>query len=224
MNRLFVVTVLVAVIWSGTGLSENRSENTISLATFEAEPLKGFPANWESHGDKDEARKNYWIEQEENNKFLHARAGKHEIQIGLAREVAPQRFPRLRWRWRATQLPRGSDERSAATYYSAAGVYVLFDSRILPRIIKYVWSATLPVGSRLQNPFYWRGRTIVLRSGPSALGQWQQETVNFYQDYKDCFAREPGEVVGFGLLTSADLTMSEAEADYDDFALHPAEQ
>ena len=224
MKRLFVVAVFVGEIDSGIGVSEKQSENIITLETFEADPLKGFPVHWESRGDKDEAKKIYWIEQEEGNKFLHARAGKHAIQIGLARVVAPQQFPQLRWRWRAKQLPSGSDERTAATYYSAAGVYVIFDSRIVPRILKYVWSATLPVGSRLQNPFYSRGQTIVLESGSSALGQWQQETVNFYQDYKDCFAREPDEVLGIGLLTSADLTKSEAVADYDDFTLLPADK
>jgi hypothetical protein len=120
--------------------------------------------------------------------------------------------------------PERQHERTAATYYSAAGVYVIFDSRIVPRIIKYVWSATLPVWSRVPIPFYSRGKTIVLQSGTSALGQWQQETVNFYQDYKDCFAREPGEVLGIGLLANADLTKSEAAADYDDFVLLPADK
>lgn len=224
MKQLFVVAVLAIEICSGIGVSESQSENIITLETFEADPLKGFPTHWESRGDKDEAKKIYWIEQEEGNKFLRARARKHAIQIGLAHVVAPQQFPQLRWRWRARQLPSGSDERTAATYNSAAGVYVIFDSRIIPRIIKYVWSATAPVGSRLQNPFYSRGRTIVLQSGASALGQWQQETVNFYQDYKDCFAREPGKVLGIGLLTSADLTKSDAAADYDDFTLLPAEK
>lgn len=224
MKQLFVVVVLIVELSSVPALSENRAEHIIILETFEAAPLKGFPPHWESHGDKNAAQKIYWIEQEEDNKFLRARASKHDIQIGLARVVAPQQLPHLRWRWRARQLPSGSDERSAATYFSAAGVYVLFDSRIVPRIIKYVWSTALPVGSRLRNPFYWRGRTIVLRSGPAALGQWQQETVNFYHDYKECFAREPDEVLGIGLLTSADLTKGEAEADYDDFALHPADQ
>lgn len=223
MTRGSVVVALVVALQVETGRAENPPDKSISLETFEATPLKGFPPHWESRGDQVNARAMYWIEQEEGNKFLHARASKHDIQIGLVREIDPQRFPRLRWRWRARQLPLGGDERAAATYHSAAGVYVIFDSRIVPRIIKYVWSAALPVGSRLRNPFYWRGRTIVLRSGPSALGQWQQETVNFHQDYKDCFASDPGTVLGIALLTSADVSKSEAEADYDDFALHPAE-
>ena len=52
-----------------------------------------------------------------------------------------------RWRWRVMQLPSGGDEGRKATHDSAAGVYVIFDNRILPRVLKYVWSATLPVGT-----------------------------------------------------------------------------
>ena len=115
MKQLVVVAVLAIEICSGTGVSESQSENIITLATFEADPLKGFPTHWESRGDRDEAKKIYWIEQEEGNKFLRARASKREIQIGLARVVAPQQFPQLRWRWRARELPCGCDERTPET-------------------------------------------------------------------------------------------------------------
>jgi hypothetical protein len=121
------------------------------------------------------------------------------------------------------QLPRGGDERHAESYDSAAGVYVLFGSRMLPRVLKYVWSATVPVGARLQNPLYWRGKTIVLRSGAAAVGEWTEETVNFYRDYRDLFASEPDDILGIALMTSADSTKSAAEADYDDFQLLPPE-
>jgi hypothetical protein len=59
VKRLFVVVVLVVGLYSETGLSENQSENIITFATFEAEPLKGFATDWETHGDKDKARENY---------------------------------------------------------------------------------------------------------------------------------------------------------------------
>ncbi len=87
----------------------------------------------------------------------------------------PREFPRLRWRWRVAQLPPGGDERRPETHDSAAGVYVIFDNHIFPRVIKYVWSATVPEGTRLQNPLYWRAKMVVLRSGPSGLGEWHQE-------------------------------------------------
>ena len=131
----------------------------------------------------------------------------------------PREFPRLRWRWWVAQLPPGGGERRPETHDSAAGVYVIFDNHIFPRVIKYVWSATVPEGTRLQNPLYWRAKMVVLRSGPSGLGEWHQETVNFYRDYRELFGAEPGSVQGIGLMTSSSFTQSVAVADYDDFLL-----
>jgi hypothetical protein len=91
----------------------------------------------------------------------------------------------------------------------------------MPRAVKYVWSTTLPVGTRATNPSYWRAKTIVLRTGTAELGTWQQETVDLYQDYKELFGAEPGEVQGIALITSSDSTSSVAAADYDDFVLLP---
>jgi hypothetical protein len=61
-----------------------------------------------------------------------------------------------------------------------------------------------------------------MQSGPQSDGEWRQETVNFYQDYKTLFGFEPGEVQGIAVLTDSDSTHSVAEADYDDFAILPA--
>jgi hypothetical protein len=97
----------------------------------------------------------------------------------------------------------------------------VYDNRYLPRVIKYMWSASVPVGTRVTNPGYWRGQTIVLRSGPSGLGVWHQETINLYQDYRLMFGEEPGDVQGIAINISADSTGTVAAADYDDFVLLP---
>ncbi|MGE0685024.1 MAG: DUF3047 domain-containing protein, partial [Candidatus Binatia bacterium] len=205
-------------------VASQTQPGAVQLENFDEYPQLAFPSRWKPHGDHREAAKIYRVEEADGNRFLHAHAETKAIQIGLAYPVAPQQLPRLRWRWRVRQLPLGGDERQAETFDSAAGVYVLFDSRIAPRILKYVWSATVPIGLRLQSPLYWRAKTIILRSGDGALGEWREETVNFYQDYQDLFGREPNEVLGIALLTSADSTKSVAKADYDDFTLLPSEK
>jgi hypothetical protein len=220
--------VLLAILlgFSATGYAEEQVATTgrvVSLETFDEYPPATFPTQWQVRGDEADARIVYRVAEEGGNRFLHARAEKkQDVQIGLTHTFQPQEFPVVRWRWRVTQLPPGGDERSANTNDSAAGVYVVFDNRLMPRVIKYVWSSTLPVGTRLDSPMYWRAKVVVLQSGPSALGEWRQETVNCYQDYKELFGAEPGEVQGIAVLTDADTTNSLAEADYDDFALLPA--
>ena len=147
-------------------------------------------------------RKIYRVAQEGDNKFLRAYAVDQDVQIGLEGDFEPKDYPLLRWRWRATRLPVGANERTKKTNDSGAAVYVVFDSRIIPRAIKYVWSTTLPVGSRFDSPVYWRAKVVVLQQGPAKPGEWIQETVNFYRDYKELFGFDPGKVKGCLLYTS----------------------
>lgn len=199
--------------------SAAATAQVLPLETFTQDTVGSFPSRWKVRGDEDEARRIYKVAEENGTHFLNALTYGQGVQIGLEHAFKPQDFPILRWRWRAKQLPSGADERVKATNDSAAAVYVVFDSRILPRAIKYVWSSMLPIGTKIDNPVYWRAKTVVLESGPAALGEWREETVNFYQDYKELFGDEPGEVQGIAILTDSDMTKTVAEADYADFVL-----
>jgi hypothetical protein len=186
---------------------------------FEEERPSDFPSNWKVRGDEDEAKEIYRIVDEDGNRFLRARSVAQGVQIGFPYSFEADAYPFLRWQWRAGQLPTGADERVEARNDSAAGVYVLFDSRWWPRVIKYVWSSSLPVGAQLKSPAYRWAWIIVLRSGPAEKGTWYQETVNIYEDYRRLFEREPGKVYGIGILTDSNNTKTQAAADYDDFLL-----
>lgn len=217
------IIVLSALFWLPAFAHGETSRvapaQVVPLETFQEDPVGTFPSGWKARGDENEARQIYKVAEENGSHFLNALTRNQGVQIGLEHVFKPQEFPILRWRWRAKQLPAGANERAKSTNDSAAAVYVVFDSRILPRAIKYVWSSTLPVGTKMGNPVYWRAKTVVLASGPGAPGEWREEAVNFYQDYKELFGFEPGEVQGIAILTDSDMTRSVAEADYADFAL-----
>ena len=221
-------TVVVFCIWWGMmpllehAEGQTRGEQMNAVDTFETDQPQSFPRHWKARSDEKAAKAIYSVAEEEGNRFLHAAAKNQDEQIRLSLSVQPTQFPVLQWRWRVHQLPRGGDERAKATNNSAAAVYILFDSTVLPRAIKYVWSSSLPVGTRIQSPEYWRAWVVVLQSGTAQMGKWQQEGVNFSQDYKECFGGEPGEVKGIAILTDSKATNSVAEADYDDFMLLPA--
>src|SRR5215468_644646 len=189
------------------------------LEDFEGYTLHTFPPKWRVHND--EARKIYRLETENDNRFLHAHAEKQSVLIGLEHIFDPSKRRRLHWRWRIHARPPAVDERMPESHDAAAQVYVIFDNQYLPRVIKYIWSATLPIGTRFTHPLYLRGRVIVLRSGSSKVGEWFRETASFYEDYKNLFGEEPGKVKGIAILSSSDLTKSLAIADYDDFILLP---
>jgi len=220
-----VVRVLVFLLFCGlpslvSAEGESATNGTrIALANFDTDQPLAFPQHWKVHGSEEVARHVYKVVAENGNQYLRAYADKQDVQIGISRSFQPKEFPALQWRWRAKQLPTGANERAVKTNDSVAGVYVIFDSRLVPRAIKYVWSSSLPVGTRFTSPVYWRSRIVVLQSGPTQANEWKLETVNFYHDYKALFGTEPGEVLGFAILTDSDVTNSVAEADYDDFAV-----
>ena len=219
MRMAFLALVLslvgVAQVSGQTALQENE----ILLENFEQYPPQAFPDNWKVRGDENEARVIYRVAEENGNHFLHARAENQGVQIGLTKTFPPKQFPILQWRWRAKQFPPGANEQVLKANDSAAGVYVVFDSTLVPRAIKYVWSSSLPVGAHLTSPVYWRAKIVVLESGSISGEGWRKESVNFYEDYKQLFGDEPGEVKGVALLTDSDTTETVAEADYDDFTL-----
>ncbi len=203
------------------GIAQTLQGSTPFQETFQQYQAGVFPSGWKVRGSEATAQTVYRIAEEEGNRFLHAYANNQDVQIGREYICKPRDYPILRWRWRATQLPRGANERAKKTNDSAAAVYVIFDSNLVPRAIKYVWSSTLAVGTRFDSPVYWRAKVIVLQRGPAEPDEWRQESVNFYQDYKDLFGFEPGEVRGIAVLSDSDTMTSVSEAAYDDFMLLP---
>ena len=207
------------VSYVGAVRGADSPSGAVVLEDFEKHGNANFPKNWWSGGSGAELV--YRIEAEGGYRFLHARAENRGVPVGLQYVFNPKKLQQLRWRWRVRVLPTGADEKSADKHDAAAQVYVIFDSQYWPRVIKFIWSGSLPVGARFTNPLYDRGRVIVLRSGSPDKTTWYEERVNFYAEYKKFFGNEPGEVQGIGILTSSDATKSVAAADYDDFVLLP---
>jgi len=74
----------------------------LPLETFDEYPPASFPEQWKVRGDETKARAIYQVAEEGGNHFLHARAEKQDVQIGLSHAFQPKEFPLLRWRWRVS--------------------------------------------------------------------------------------------------------------------------
>ena len=132
-----------------------------------------------------------------------------------------QQFPLLRWRWRVRALPVGGREDQRQTGDSGAGIYVIFKGKLrLNRMIKYVWSSSLPEGTLTESPHNGRGKIIVVRSGSQDMGTWKNESANILDDYRRAFGEsDPPEVEAIAIMSDADNTQSRAQADYDDLVV-----
>ena len=235
MTGALVALFLLTAEYS-TILGANDEPDSREIDTFTSSGRSGQLDGWQSFdNDLEEC---YEIGEEENNYFLKARTKDRGSIIAKACNYHLKEFPVITWRWRALLLPEGADERYKRSGDSVAGIYIIFPSIInpgrfnskwgsiipvpdslKPECIKYVWSASLPIGTVIDSPYAKKTKIVVLQNGTSPLNTWVTEEVNVYEDYKRLFSKEPDEVQAVGILTDADDTSSEAMADYDDIFL-----
>lgn len=213
MRRLLCL-VIVAVL---APVAASAQEGTRPLATFENQTPGKPPEGWRARGGDIEDV--YVIRQDGDRKYLHADAKGVSVQIGKELELDVRKLPMLSWQWRVLALPPG-DERTKERGDSAAGLYVVFGGWPIPNTIKYVWSASLPPGTRTESPFAGQTKIVVLRSGMANAGQWVEERVNVLEDYRKFFGEDPDPAKGIAILSDADNTKSRAMADYDAIVAH----
>lgn len=170
-----------------------------------------FPDGWKSRGGEGSEVYRVKINQES---YLEANAINSAISIAKEFEYDLKEYPFLSWQWKVLELPKGGDERYKKTGDSAAAIYVVFSGRFRPDNIKYVWSASLPVGTTTKSPYSSETKIVVLRNKSSPLATWVSEKVNVYEDYKRLFGREPKHVQAIGLMSDSDNTESRATAHY----------
>jgi hypothetical protein len=185
--------------------------------TFDAAKLGSLPTGWEIRGTDKPV---YQVRDDsDGNRFLSASSRDTDSQLGIQLTVKPQDYPTLSWRWRVHELPPRADERNQKTLDSAASVYAVFGSRLFPRILKYVWSTSVPAGSSFKHPTSGRMAIFVVASGSSSFGQWHGVKRNLLEDYREAFGSEPGNLIAIAVKTDSDSTKSSARADYDDIQL-----
>ena len=203
----FLVTRIMAV---GV-LAGDETPGIRQVEDFSRFKAGTFPEGWKARGGN--GSKVYRVKANQES-YLEARAISSAVAIAKKFEYDLKEYPFLSWQWRVLELPRGGDERYKKTGDSPAAVYVIFPSLIRPDNIKYVWSASLPIGTTTESPYNSKTKIVVLRNLSSHLGTWGSEKVNVYEDYKRLFGREPKHVQAIGLMSDSDNTESRAQAHY----------
>jgi hypothetical protein len=213
--RCAFAALLVLLVTAG--LARAATGDCIVLESFASSAPGAFPAGWTVRAE--EGRPVYTVHEEGGRRFLRAVARGVGVQAGVRREWDLARYPVLTWSWRPLAFPTRADERATRTNDSALAVYVLVASPGLlgPRGVKYIWSETVPVGTRLSSNL---GQTQVrvLETGTVRRGEWVEERVNVLRDFRAYFAESGIPMpVGIAVLTDADDTRSNARGDYADF-------
>jgi hypothetical protein len=159
---------------------------TLVLEDFRSKEADGFPAFWdhENQRSRSKGREAYKVHSENGVNYLSAKDAGQRIKKKKI-DWDPKAYPVLTWRWRLIKAPSGGPEPLAAVYASLDT-----DLLFIPVFTKYVWSATKPEGALTEGGMF-SGSEIVVQTGTSVLGQWVEERVNVYEDFKRLHQHEP---------------------------------
>ena len=154
---------------------------------------------------------------------LHARSVSAHTGLLRPQELPSPTSATLCWRWKVRQALTGNDrERTRAGDDYAARVFVVFETSAWPlrtRAINYVWAAHEAVGAVFPSPYTRNVGMVVLRSGDTEAGVWQQERRDVLADYRDFFGEPPTCITAVAVLVDTDNTGKSAEAWFADLSL-----
>lgn len=209
MKTKLTITLLI-LFTSATALFAAETKYIDGLTNSR---VGAFPKGWRARpGQSGEAKKVYKVAEEAGNKYLASDdPNQTSVQIFKLANWNLEKYPLLKWKWRARKLPKGANESNPATNDSACGLYISFGI-LRGEALKYVWSTSAPTGKFIKknDKMY----IIVKRSGGG--GNWANETVNLAEDAKKAFGKIPDRTLsGVAVLTDGNATHSAAACDYD---------
>ncbi len=177
-----VLGVCGSMVMQGAVTAQSQS---LVLEDFQTKDAEGFPLNWEHENQRSQSkgRDAYKVQTEDGVSFLAVKDAGQRIKKKKI-DWDPKAFPVLTWRWRLQKAT--TDTEPIAAMYASLDTDLMF----IPVFTKYVWSATKPDGTFTEGGIF-SGSEIVVQSGTKAVGEWFEERVNVYEDFKRIHKHEP---------------------------------
>ena len=190
MNRGVMIWRYLAVwlVFCGSFMMQDAvsaQSQSLVLEDFQAKETDGFPSSWDHENQRSHSkgRDAYKVQAENGVNFLAAKDAGQRIKKKKI-EWDPKAFPVLTWRWRLNKAVAGTEP--IAAIYASLDTDLMF----IPVFTKYIWSATKPEGVLSEGGMF-SGAEIVVQSGAKDIGQWVEERVNVYEDFKRIHKHEP---------------------------------
>ncbi|HSB43602.1 MAG TPA: DUF3047 domain-containing protein [Nitrospira sp.] len=190
MKSRLVLCGLAAMSWLAGSIavmegSARAQGRTLVLEDFQAKEADGFPSNWDHENQRSQSkgREAYKVQTEGGANFLSAKDAGQRIKKKKI-DWDPKAYPVLTWRWRLNKAATGTEP--VAAIYASLDTDLLF----IPVFTKYIWSSTKPEGTLTEGGMF-SGSEIVVQYGTKDVGQWFEEKVNVYEDFKRIHQHEP---------------------------------
>jgi hypothetical protein len=170
----------------------------------------------------------YAIEKDDRGSYLRAESDGSASAIVYRHDFNPYDYPKIRWRWKISNVYRHADARKKSGDDYPVRIYVIF--RYSPEkasfrdsitygiakarygeyppqsSLNYIW-ADRDYGRRIMpNPYTDRAQMIVLEHGAEKTGTWVEEEINILDDYRQAFGTEPPAEAGLAIMNDSDNT------------------
>jgi len=204
---MWSVMLVIWVAFMPTALAQSETES-ILIEDFSQPDENGFPQKWDAQRSKVTAHETYVIAQEDDVSFLKSQNASQRVYTKNM-SWDPKTHPILTWRWRVRSVEKGAE--FIAAVYPSLDVDLMF----IPVNTKYVWSVDQPVGTTKEGGMF--GSTeVVIRSGAEPTGEWVEERINVYENFKEIHEHEPApKAWGISLLGGPGV-----EVDFGSLAVH----
>jgi len=180
----------------------------------------------------------YTVIKEQNESFLKAESNASASGIIYRKEFNVYDFPKIRWRWKISNVyNKGNAEEKSGDDYPLR-VYVIFkydpEKASFGQKIKYglakkiygeypphsslnyIWASRGQKEKIFTNPYVDEAKMIIMEAGEEKARQWVTEETDIIEDYKKAFDVSPPAVASIAIMNDSDNT-GESSVSYIDF-------
>lgn len=180
----------------------------------------------------------YTIESTGEGSYLKAQSNASASVLVYKEEFNVHEYPRVRWRWRISNIYKKGDARTKSGDDYPIRVYIVFkydpeDADFFEKLkyeaakwtygaypprssLNYIWANKELEETVLTNRYSEKSRLIVLQKGDKNAGRWQEEEVDIVEDYRRAFGSDPPPYASVAIMNDSDNT-KEKSVSYMDY-------
>lgn len=223
-SALLAAAILAPCAFLSSGLFAKDKKEAVRHWDFQNTKLtkKGVPEDWDYRGKPGTPDVKYELveDKELKHKVLRITSDRASGVIMVeGSDIDLDKYPVMRWRWKAVTLPTGADATVKAKDDQGIAVYVGY-GKIFQESISYTWQTETPKGKSGSSTYNkvvdvdW----FTLRDKNDKMDTWFVEEVNVRDDMKKIFKKIPGSWA-ISISSNSQYTKSKADVylDYIEF-------
>ncbi len=179
----------------------------------------------------------YSIDREGSDHILKAVSNSSASGIIYKKEFNVYDYPKVRWRWKVSNVYSKGNELSKAGDDYPIRIYIIFkydpDAAAFGQKIKYglakkiygeypphsslnyIWANKKHTERIITNAYVDEAKMVLLESGGEKVGRWVEEEIDILDDYQKAFGTKPPAIVSIAIMNDSDNTGERSESFVD---------